>query len=180
MKKLKTYELKRLSVEDYKITQKLPLIVVLDNVRSMHNVGSIFRTCDAFLVSELILCGITACPPNSEINKTAIGATDSVKWSYSGKTIEKIKYLKDDGFAIIGVEQTDKSIMLDNFSVDVNSKYVLVFGNEVNGIGDDVIELLDYSLEIPQYGTKHSLNITVAAGIVLYKFVKESGYIKNS
>ena len=173
MKKLKTVELNRKSPEEYSQTLKLPIIVVLDNIRSMHNVGSIFRTCDAFMVEKIFLCGITAVPPNREINKTALGSTETVLWGYDKNVYEVISKFAEQGYKIIGVEQTDKSIELNKFNPDLNERYVLIFGNEVSGISEEVISLLETSLEIAQYGTKHSLNVSVAAGIVIHYFCNE-------
>lgn len=170
MKKLKLEELNRKSLSEYKNSLKLPITIVLDNVRSMHNVGSVFRTCDAFLTEEIILCGITAVPPHREITKTALGATESVKWSYRQDIVELLKESASIGYINIGVEQTDKSIFLGDFLPEPEKKYILVFGNEITGISEEAIPMLDISLEIPQYGTKHSLNISVAAGIVIQYF----------
>jgi 23S rRNA (guanosine2251-2'-O)-methyltransferase len=170
MKKLKTNELKRSSLEEYKKRNKIPVVVILDNIRSSHNVGSVFRTCDAFLIQEICICGISPVPPDREIHKTALGATDSVKWIYYSSTIEAIKKFKKKDYIIAGVEQTDVSISLNKFEIERNKKYALVFGNEVNGIDDKIIDLLDLSIEIDQYGTKHSLNVSVVAGIILQRF----------
>ena len=168
MRKLKTNELNRLSVSEFRLTQKMPLVIVLDNVRSQHNVGSIFRTADAFRLERICLCGITATPPHREINKTALGATESVRWDYYPETVSAIDELKNQGYLICCVEQTDTSISLSGFHPLKNSKIALVFGNEVHGIEQYLMALADKAIEIPQFGTKHSLNIAVAAGIVIW------------
>ena len=151
---------------------KIPVVVVLDSIRSALNVGSIFRTSDAFCIQEIMLCGFTATPPHKEINKTAIGATESVKWSFIDNITEAVHQLKSNGFSLIGIEQTDKSIPLHEFKIDSKSKYALFLGNEVDGLSEELMPFLDFSIEIPQYGTKHSLNVAVCAGIVLYEFGK--------
>ncbi|MFA0961955.1 RNA methyltransferase [Roseivirga sp. BDSF3-8] len=168
MRKLKTEELQRLSIEEFKIKKKIPLVLVLDNVRSMANVGSTFRTGDAFRIEKILLCGITAQPPHREINKTALGATDSVDWAYTENTTEAISELKKAGYTIAVVEQAEGSTALQSFMPDPAQKIAVVFGNEVFGVSDEVIELADVVLEIPQYGTKHSLNISVTVGIVTW------------
>ena len=145
--------------------------MVLDNVRSMNNIGSVFRTCDAFRVDQLFLCGITATPPHREIHKTALGATDSVSWTYFEDTKKAVTRLKDEGFYIIAVEQTDKSVHLNDYVPDKSRKIALIFGNEIDGISDEVLGSCDFYLDIPQYGTKHSINISVSAGIVLWDIV---------
>ncbi|MCB0647279.1 MAG: RNA methyltransferase [Saprospiraceae bacterium] len=170
MKKLKLEELERDTVDSYKLKDKLPLVVVLDNVRSAMNVGSIFRTSDAFLVEKICLCGITATPPNREITKTAIGATESVEWEYFDVTAKALEALKSGGYQLIGVEQTDSSVMLYDFSTKPEGKYALVLGNEVEGVDEELLPMLDACIEIPQEGTKHSLNVSVCAGIVIYHF----------
>ena len=166
-RKLKLEELNRVSIADFKKQKKDPVIVLLDNVRSLHNVGSVFRTCDAMAVEKLYLCGITAKPPHREIQKTAIGATESVNWEYMEDAIRVIHRYKKEGYTIITVEQTSNSIALGNYNLK-NEKVLLVFGNEVDGVQQKIIDLSDFSLEIPQWGTKHSFNITVSAGIVLW------------
>ena len=166
-RKLKLEELNRVSIADFKQQKKDPVIVLLDNVRSLHNVGSVFRTCDAMAVEKLYLCGITAKPPHREIQKTAIGATESVNWEYIEDTISIIHRYKKEGYTIISVEQTSNSIALGNYNWK-NEKVLLIFGNEVDGVQQKIIDLSDFSLEIPQWGTKHSFNITVSAGIVLW------------
>nr|WP_218625295.1 RNA methyltransferase [Mucilaginibacter sp. dw_454] len=148
----------------------MPVAVVLDSVRSMHNIGSIFRTSDGFAVEQVILCGITAQPPHREIEKTALGATASINWSYHEDAVKAIKKLRADGYQIIAIEQAEDSVMLNGFTPDKNAKYALIFGNEVNGVSDEVMEIIDTCIEIPQFGTKHSFNIVVSAGIVLWDF----------
>jgi tRNA G18 (ribose-2'-O)-methylase SpoU len=169
MRKLSMDELGRKTVEEFKLAPKTPVIAVLDNIRSMHNVGSVFRTSDAFLLEGIYLCGYTPQPPHSHINKTALGATESVDWLHFPTTIEAVKQLKADGYKVWAIEQTEESIMLENFKTAKDEKVAVIFGNEVVGIDTDVLELCDGSIEIPQAGTKHSLNISVAAGIVLWK-----------
>ena len=168
MRKLSNEELNRISIEDYKNAKKNPIVIVLDNIRSLSNIGSAFRTSDAFAVEQIILCGITAPPPHREIHKTALGATDSVNWEHKPSTFEAITELKARGYQIISVEQTERSIMLQNFLPKKDEKYALVFGNEVNGVEDMVVTHSDACIEIPQWGTKHSLNISVTVGIVLW------------
>jgi tRNA G18 (ribose-2'-O)-methylase SpoU len=172
IKKLKLEELGRIDIETFKKTDKIPLVVVLDNIRSMHNVGAAFRTADAFLVEKIILCGITPQPPHREIHKAALGATESVDWQYYEHVKEAIIDLKTLGYTIIGVEQTTDSVMITDFAIDPNQKYVLVLGNEVEGISDEILTDLDACLEIPQLGTKHSLNVSVCGGIVMWEFFK--------
>lgn len=168
MKKLKLGELNRVSVAEFKAGKKFPVTLVLDNVRSMHNVGSIFRTADGFAVEKICLCGITAIPPHREIEKTALGATQSVAWEHYHDPAAAIEQLRDKGYRIIAVEQAENSIMLDEFEPAAAEKYALVFGNEVNGVSDEVMQHIDACIEIPQFGTKHSFNIVVSAGIVLW------------
>ena len=170
MRKLKLDELNRASVEEFKSQQKLPIAVVLDNVRSMHNVGSIFRTCDGFAVEQICLCGITGQPPHREIEKTALGATQSINWTYYAEPLLAIEQLRKEGYKIIAIEQAEKSIMLNQFDTAEGEKYALIFGNEVNGVSDEVMKVIDACIEIPQFGTKHSFNIVVSAGIVLWDF----------
>ena len=169
-KKLKLEELNRPSVDEFKAQQKLPVAVVLDNVRSMHNIGSIFRTADAFAVEQVVLCGITAQPPHREIEKTALGATQSIDWHYFDDTTKAVDQLRSDGYTIIAIEQAANSIMLNDFTPPLNEKYALIFGNEVEGVSDVVMQKIDACIEIPQFGTKHSFNIVVSAGIVLWDF----------
>ena len=171
MRKLKNEELNRLSAEEFKTVDKLPVVLVLDDVRSAMNVGSAFRTSDAFLIDKIYLCGITAQPPHREINKTALGAQDTVLWEHAETILACIEQLKKDGYQIIAVEQADESILLMDFPVEKNLKYAFVFGNEVFGVNDEVVQNADLVLEIPQYGTKHSLNISVSIGVVLWDFV---------
>ena len=170
MRKLSMDELKRKSVEDFKQADKKPVIVVLDNIRSMHNVGSVFRTSDAFLIEAICLCGYTPQPPHRDINKTALGATETVDWLYFDKTTDAVTALKGKGYKIYAIEQVKDSISLQNIPAN-NEPIAVVFGNEVEGVADDVLKLVDCSIEIPQLGMKHSLNISVAAGIVLWKLV---------
>lgn len=171
MRKLQTEELQRIDIESYKQTKKIPVVIVLDNIRSLSNVGSVFRTADAFRVEAVFLCGITACPPHREIQKTALGATESVSWSYFSTTQEAINFLKADSYTIFAVEQTDKSTMLNRFVPIEKSAYI--FGNEIDGVDDEVLELCDGSIEIPQEGTKHSLNVSVCAGIIMWKLFEK-------
>lgn len=166
-------ELNRVTPEQFKLQKKSPIVVVLDSIRSMNNVGSIFRTCDAFNVEKMFLCGITARPPHKEISKTALGATESVDWEYVEDVTELAQRLHHEGYKIFLVEQTDNSIMLDNFSFATYEKVALVVGNEVFGVDDRLLPLCDAAIEIPQYGTKHSLNVTIAAGIVIWEAARE-------
>ncbi|MCX2483672.1 RNA methyltransferase [Pedobacter sp. MR2016-24] len=170
MQKLKLDELNRVGVEEFKTQDKLPVVVILDNVRSMHNVGSAFRTGDGFAIEKMILCGITATPPHREIEKTALGATQSVDWLHYDDTMDAINELKANGYEIIAIEQAAGSIMLNTFKPDTTKKYALIFGNEVNGVSDEVMAVIDKCIEIPQFGTKHSFNIVISAGIVLWDF----------
>ena len=171
MKKLFLEDLKRLSIEAYKQTEKIPVVVILDQVRSAMNVGSFFRTCDAFNVSKLYLVGITATPPNREITKTAIGATESVAWEYRESIADLLIELRKNDYNIIAVEQTDQSILLNDFELS-DQKYALIFGNEVDGVSEGALELCDFAIEIPQMGTKHSLNVSVCGGVVIWEFFK--------
>ncbi len=173
MQKLKNAELARISVEEYKNSNKTPVILMLDNVRSMNNIGSAFRTADAFLVSEILLVGITAQPPHREINKTALGATESVPWKYFAEPAAAITYLTEKNYQLLAIEQAHESIMLSKFTPLAEAKYALVFGNEVNGVSDEVMGKIDYCIEIPQKGSKHSLNISVSIGIVLWDFANK-------
>lgn len=163
-------ELNRISADELKELSKLPLVCVLDNIRSQHNIGSIFRTADAFRISELYLCGITATPPNREINKSALGATESVKWQYFETTAKAILQLKELGYKIIAIEQAEGSVILEDYCCDISDKTALVFGNEVAGVSDEVMDIVDACIEIPQFGTKHSFNVSVTAAIVMYHF----------
>ena len=173
MKKLSMDELNRVSTEEFKAQEKIPLVVVMDNVRSMYNVGSVFRTCDAFSVERLLLCGITACPPHKEIAKTALGATESVDWAHYDTTVEAVTELKKQGYKVFAVEQVDTSVMLDRMEARSNEKTAIVLGNEVFGVDDAVLALCDGAIESPQDGTKHSLNGSIAGGIVIWEFFKK-------
>ncbi|MCX7953692.1 MAG: RNA methyltransferase [Bacteroidales bacterium] len=170
MKKLSIYELHRLEVSEFKKAKKNKIIIILDNLRSQYNVGSIFRTCDAFRIEELLLCGITATPPNREIEKSALGATLSVNWQYFKNSCDAINYCKTKNFKVIAIEQTNESIPVNLFKYNVDDKYAFVFGNEINGVSEDVLELCDASIEILQYGTKHSFNVAVSVAIILYDY----------
>lgn len=170
MRKLKLDELGRVSADEYKEIEKHPIVVVLDNVRSMHNVGAVFRTSDAFLIEKIYLCGITATPPHKEIHKTAIGAENSVDWEYVEDSNDLIIKLKEDGFQIVTIEQTEGSVLLNEFEVDSIQKYAIVMGNEVDGVQQSIIDACDTCIEIPQSGTKHSLNVSVCTGIILWKW----------
>ncbi len=172
-RKLRNDELERLSTEDFRRAEKLKITVVLDNVRSQHNIGSVFRTADSFFIERIVLCGICAVPPTPEIHKSALGAEFSVDWKYYKNTAEAVLDLKEEGYTIISVEQAENSIMLQDFNPDPSEKYALVFGNEVKGVSQDVVDLSDSVLEIPQFGTKHSLNISVSAGAVLWECCKK-------
>ena len=173
MRKLENSELNRMSVDDFKEASKTPLIIVLDDIRSLNNIGSVFRTSDAFLVEKIFLCGITATPPNKEIHKTALGATETVTWEHSENVLEVIEKLKSDGVKVFAIEQVERSIFLNDFEIEKNQKYALVFGNEVFGVSQKAVEMCDGTIEIPQLGTKHSLNIAVSAGIVIWDFFKK-------
>lgn len=171
-KKLKLEELGRIDVETFKQTKKIPLVVVLDNVRSMHNVGAVFRTADAFIVEKIVLCGITPVPPHREIHKAALGATESVDWTFEKEITAALQQLKEQDFEIIGIEQTTDSRNIENFIINKDKKYALVLGNEVDGLSDEALHLYDTFLEIPQLGTKHSLNVSVCSGIVMWEFFR--------
>ena len=168
MRKLENSELDRLNVDEFKQVEKTPICIVLDNVRSLNNIGSVFRTADAFLIEKIYLCGITATPPHKDIHKTALGATDSVAWEYRENAMELLKELKHADYTTLSVEQADNAVMLNEFKTDESAKYALIFGNEVKGVSQDVVSNSDGVLEIPQYGTKHSLNISVSVGIVVW------------
>ena len=172
MKKLRTIEMERLSVEEFKEAKKTPLVVVMDDVRSMHNVGSVFRTGDAFRIEAVYLCGITSTPPSAEIHKTALGAEDSVNWKYFNTALEAVEALKADGYEVYSVEQAHGSTMLQDFTPINNKKYAVVMGNEVKGVHQEVIDASHGCLEIPQFGTKHSMNVSVTAGIIIWHFAK--------
>ncbi|WP_157501213.1 RNA methyltransferase [Echinicola vietnamensis] len=177
MKKLSMDELNRLSVDEFKSSDKIPLVIVLDNIRSLNNVGSAFRTSDAFRIQKIYLCGITGTPPHRDIQKTALGATDSVEWEYAGSTLDAIASLKQQGFTICSMEQVEESTKLNTFSPKAGEQYALVFGNEVFGVEEEVILASDHVLEIPQMGTKHSLNISVSMGIAIWDFVSKLGVL---
>jgi tRNA G18 (ribose-2'-O)-methylase SpoU len=168
MRKLENKELERKTVEDFKQAEKTPIIIVLDDIRSLHNIGSVFRTSDAFLIEKIYLCGITAIPPNKEIHKTALGATETVDWEYQKDVLSVIEKLKAKNIAVYAIEQVENATFLQNFEIDKSKKYALVFGNEVYGVNQKAIELCSGTIEIPQLGTKHSLNISVSAGIVVW------------
>ena len=190
MRKLRTIEMNRLTVEEFKEAEKLPLVVVLDDVRSLYNVGSVFRSCDAFRVEAVYLCGITATPPNAEIHKTALGGEDSVDWEYFKTTEEAVEKLKEKGYFVYSIEQVEGSTKLQNLSEahskliqtslesgeqensSLSSGYAVIFGNEVKGVKQNIVDMSDGCLEIPQFGTKHSLNVSVTAGIVVWEFAK--------
>jgi 23S rRNA (guanosine2251-2'-O)-methyltransferase len=172
MQKLSMDELNRKSVNEFKHSEKMRIIVVLDNIRSMHNVGSVFRTADAFLLQGIYLCGYTPQPPHRDINKTALGATETVEWKYFDNITDVVKFLRDAGFKIFAVEQVKNSISLQKFIFEQDDKLAVIFGNEVSGVGEEVLKLCDGCIEIPQLGMKHSLNISVAAGIVLWELVR--------
>ncbi|HLP65785.1 RNA methyltransferase [Flavobacterium sp.] len=168
MRKLLNSELERKSVDDFKQASKTPIIIILDDIRSLHNIGSVFRTSDAFLIEKIYLCGITAIPPNKEIHKTALGATETVEWEYEKEVANVIEKLKSNQTKVYAVEQVENAVFLNDFVIENNQKYALVFGNEVYGVAQKAIELCDGTIEIPQLGTKHSLNISVSAGIVVW------------
>ncbi len=174
MRKLQMDELNRLSIEDFKETSKNNFCIILDDIRSMNNVGSAFRTADAFLVEKIYLCGITATPPHREIEKTALGSTESVAWEYRENVIELVKELQANGYIVLAVEQVENSLKLNNFQPENDQKYAFVFGNEVFGVNQDVVEIANNCLEIPQFGTKHSLNISVTVGIICWDFVSKN------
>ena len=175
MRKLENKELDRKSVSDFKNAEKTPIIIILDDIRSLHNIGSVFRTADAFLVEKIYLCGITACPPNKEINKTALGATETVTWEYFENILEVIENLKSDGIKVFAIEQVENAIYLNNFKVENLQKYAIIMGNEVFGVAQTAIEICDGVIEIPQLGTKHSLNIAVTTGIVVWDLFRQMG-----
>ena len=172
-RKLKLEELQRISVDEFREARKIPLIVVLDNVRSQHNIGSVFRTSDAFRVEEILLCGITAIPPNVEIHKTALGAEDAVRWRYFEETQEALQTLKKDGYTVFSIEQAENSISLETITLEKEKKYAVIFGHEVHGVQQAIVDAADGCIEIPQYGTKHSLNVSVTAGIVIWDFFRK-------
>lgn len=167
-RKLKNSELERLSVDGFKKSEKSPIIIVLDNIRSLNNIGSVFRTSDAFLIQKIYLCGITAKPPHKDIHKTALGSTETVAWEYCENTTEIVQSLKDQGIKVVSIEQAEQAIMLHEFMPDKSKTYAFIFGNEVKGVSQEVVNMSDGVIEIPQYGTKHSLNISVSAGVVIW------------
>ncbi|MDL2256511.1 RNA methyltransferase [Parabacteroides sp. OttesenSCG-928-K15] len=173
MRKRKITELNRLTPEEFKESKKIPLIVVLDHVRSLHNVGSVFRTSDAFRVEAVYLCGITAVPPHPEMHKTALGAEDSVDWVYFKDTLEAVAHLKNNDYVVCAIEQAEGSILLDDLLLDKQKRYAVILGNEVKGVQQEVVDRCDQCIEIPQYGTKHSLNVSVTAGIIIWDFFKQ-------
>lgn len=174
MQKLSMDQLNRPDVESFKKQEKTPIVIVLDNVRSMHNVGSAFRTADGFAVEKIVLCGITATPPHREIEKTALGATQSVDWEHSPSASQTLSDLKENGYTLLAIEQAQGSISLENFEIKSNQKYALIFGNEVHGVSEEVMEKVDACIEIPQFGTKHSFNVSVAIGIITWHFTYKS------
>lgn len=170
MRKLKNEELPRLDADAFKEAEKTPIVIVLDNIRSLNNIGSVFRTSDAFLIEKIYLCGITATPPHKDIRKTALGATESVAWEHRESTVALVEEYKAKGYQTLAIEQAEKAIMLNEFAIDQTNKYMLVFGNEVKGVSQEVVDCCDNVIEIPQFGTKHSLNISVSAGVVIWDF----------
>jgi tRNA G18 (ribose-2'-O)-methylase SpoU len=170
--KLKLEALCRKSIEEFKTSEKMPVVVLLDNVRSMYNVGSVFRTSDAFSPEKIYLCGITPRPPHREIQKTALGATESVEWEYAESITELVNLLKKEGYSIVGIEQVKGSVSLQEYKISENQKYALILGNEVEGISEEILSLVDVFVEIPQSGTKHSLNVSTCAGIVLWEWYR--------
>ncbi|NGM72331.1 RNA methyltransferase [Sphingobacterium sp. SGL-16] len=173
MQKLSMDQLNRVDIESFKELEKTPITIVLDNVRSMHNVGSAFRTADGFAIEQIILCGITATPPHREIEKTALGATQSVEWTHYKETTDAVQALKEQGYKILAIEQAEGSVSLEQFEISENDKYAFVFGNEVHGVDEEVMEQVDGCIEIPQFGTKHSFNVSVTIGIVLWDILKK-------
>ncbi|MGN0001926.1 MAG: RNA methyltransferase [Sphingobacterium composti] len=173
MQKLSMDQLNRVDVESFKELEKTPFTIVLDNVRSMHNVGSAFRTADGFAIEQILLCGITATPPHREIEKTALGATQSVEWTHYKETTEALQQLKQQGYKIFAIEQAENSTSLEQFEISTNDKYAFVFGNEVHGVDEEVMQIVDGCIEIPQFGTKHSFNVSVTIGIVLWDILKK-------
>ncbi|NGX84460.1 RNA methyltransferase [Aequorivita sp. KMM 9714] len=172
-RKLKNSELDRINPEEYKASEKTPLIIILDNIRSLNNIGSVFRTSDAFLVKKIYLCGITAQPPHKDIHKTALGATESVDWEYAENTLDVVSKLKEEGVYVASIEQAEDSINLNDFTVEKDKTYAIIFGNEVKGVQQKIVSASDAVIEIPQFGTKHSLNISVSVGVVVWDlFVK--------
>jgi 23S rRNA (guanosine2251-2'-O)-methyltransferase len=172
LKKIKNKDLGRKTVNEFQHSEKIPVVIVLDNVRSLNNVGSVFRTADAFLCKAVYLCGITGKPPHREIEKTALGATDTVTWKYFSNALDAAHELKEQGYVIAAVEQAEGGVFLDHFKIDSSKKYALVFGHEMFGVSDEVLELADAAIEVPQQGTKHSLNVAVCAGVVIWEFFR--------
>lgn len=170
MRKLANSELERLNIDEFKKADKTPLIIILDNIRSLNNIGSVFRTADAFLIEKIFLCGITATPPNKDIRKTALGSTESVEWEYREDTLELVKELQSKSIKVLSIEQAENSKMLHDYETSKGETYALVFGNEVKGVSQEVVSISDAVIEIPQFGTKHSLNISVSAGVVIWDF----------
>lgn len=179
MRKLANSELDRKNTDEFKEAGKTPLIIILDDIRSLHNIGSVFRTSDAFLIEKIYLCGITATPPNKEIHKTALGATDTVDWEYQKDVLQVITMLKEQNIKVMAIEQVQDAVLLQDFEPEAGVTYALVFGNEVKGVSQDAVSLCDGSIEIPQLGTKHSLNISVSAGIVVWDLFTKLYYLKN-
>ncbi|OZV67228.1 RNA methyltransferase [Winogradskyella aurantia] len=179
MRKLKNSELKRLDISEFKQVRKSPLIIVLDNIRSLNNIGSVFRTSDAFLIEKIYLCGITAQPPHNDIRKTALGSTETVDWEYFENTLDALNYLKSKDVKICSIEQAENATMLNDFTPQPNTKYAFVFGNEVKGVSQKVVDTSDFVIEIPQYGTKHSLNISVSAGVVIWDVFSKINSLKS-
>ena len=175
MRKLKNSELDRLNVNEFKSAEKTPLIIILDNIRSLNNIGSVFRTSDAFLIEKVYLCGITATPPHNDIRKTALGSTETVDWEYAEHTIDVVKKLKANNIKVISIEQAENATQLHNFAPQQQTTYALVFGNEVKGVAQDVVDASDVVIEIPQFGTKHSLNISVSCGVVVWDVFSKMG-----
>lgn len=175
-RKLKVTEMNRLSVEQFKAAEKLPLVVVLDNIRSLHNIGSVFRTADAFRLERIVLCGITACPPHPEMHKTALGAEFTMDWTYVNNTLEAVNKLRSEGYTVFSIEQAEHSTMLDELQLERDKQYAVVMGNEVKGVQQEVIDASDGCIEIPQFGTKHSLNVSVTAGIVIWDLFKKMAH----
>ena len=173
MKKLSILELNRMQLTDYREADKAPFVVVLDNVRSLHNVGSVFRTSDAYRVERIFLCGVTAIPPSAEIHKTALGAEDSVEWQYFNDTSEAVNLLHEEGYKVFSIEQVEGSTALQDLKLECGTKYAVILGNEVKGVQQEVVDMSDGCIELPQYGTKHSLNVSVTAGIVIWEFARQ-------
>lgn len=176
MRKLKNEELGRLEVEEFKQVEKTPIVIILDNVRSLNNIGSVFRTADGFLLEKIYLCGITATPPHKDIHKTALGATESVEWEYKKDTLDAISELKKSGYIIISAEQAEGSTSLQDFKIIPDKKYAIIFGHEVKGVSQTAVDSSDYCIEIPQYGTKHSFNISVSVGVIMWELFKQVKY----